>query len=429
MLVPAVMGSDKTTVSVMTGNNEYYPLYLSLGNLHNEMRCAHLDSVLPVAFLAIPKCTWFVLPLFYTTDILSSGARKYDRNKKFLQFCWQLFHSSLAAILHSLRPSMMTGEVLKCPDGHYRCVVFVLGPYIADYPEQVLVTCTVSGWCPKYVPSPWVSTKRGTTRLMYVNLSDASTTQKISTIQHLICKQRRPLTVLWRSMIHGYSTTPMVSLAMWLWVNQLIQFLVYTVLIQRLYKRSAFHPWLPLHQHTRAYHAWLAPSNYQRHLQGPLCRLDLSVPEERAWRGACAGDHGWHWPSVRSSSKLVSNHTYWLMVGIELQSSLYFPGWDDIQTDGVSSSGLEMIPRDWWRWVMIPWSSTGIGLSTNTYFMPLGYSCCTWGVSPSRCYSMLCLTSQLLLSGSTCGYYWGRSFCHDISTGRFAWVSRDLLAS
>ncbi|EMD36485.1 hypothetical protein CERSUDRAFT_95785 [Gelatoporia subvermispora B] len=32
MFCPLILGSDKTTVSVATGNNEYYPIYLSLGN-------------------------------------------------------------------------------------------------------------------------------------------------------------------------------------------------------------------------------------------------------------------------------------------------------------------------------------------------------------------------------------------------------------
>ena len=31
MLVPIILGSDKTTVSVATGHNEYWPVYLSIG--------------------------------------------------------------------------------------------------------------------------------------------------------------------------------------------------------------------------------------------------------------------------------------------------------------------------------------------------------------------------------------------------------------
>ena len=55
MFVPVVLGSDKTTVSVGTGHTEYYPLYISLGNVHNNVWRAHRDAVSILAFLAIPK--------------------------------------------------------------------------------------------------------------------------------------------------------------------------------------------------------------------------------------------------------------------------------------------------------------------------------------------------------------------------------------
>lgn len=55
VFVPTVWGSDKTTVSVATGQNDYYPLYMSLGNIRNNVRRAHRDSVVLVGFLAIPK--------------------------------------------------------------------------------------------------------------------------------------------------------------------------------------------------------------------------------------------------------------------------------------------------------------------------------------------------------------------------------------
>ncbi|KAJ6548029.1 hypothetical protein B0H10DRAFT_2202662 [Mycena sp. CBHHK59/15] len=34
-------------------------------------------------------------------------------------------------------------------DGHFRRVIYGLGPYIADYPEQALLTSIVQGWCPR----------------------------------------------------------------------------------------------------------------------------------------------------------------------------------------------------------------------------------------------------------------------------------------
>ena len=55
MFVPIILGSDKTTVSVATGQNEYYPVYLSIGNIHNNVRRAHRNGVALLGFLAIPK--------------------------------------------------------------------------------------------------------------------------------------------------------------------------------------------------------------------------------------------------------------------------------------------------------------------------------------------------------------------------------------
>jgi hypothetical protein len=55
MFVPIVLGSDKTTVSVAPGQNDFYPLYISAGNIRNNTRRAHKESVSLVGFLAIPK--------------------------------------------------------------------------------------------------------------------------------------------------------------------------------------------------------------------------------------------------------------------------------------------------------------------------------------------------------------------------------------
>ena len=67
----------------------------------------------------------------------------------FRKFRRQLIHSSLAKILESLKPGMTTPEIVRFPDGHFRRVIFGLGPYIADYPEQALIACIVQGWCPR----------------------------------------------------------------------------------------------------------------------------------------------------------------------------------------------------------------------------------------------------------------------------------------
>jgi hypothetical protein len=44
---------------------------------------------------------------------------------------------------------MSSPEIVKCPDGHFRWAIYGLGPYIADYPEQVLLAGVVYTWCPR----------------------------------------------------------------------------------------------------------------------------------------------------------------------------------------------------------------------------------------------------------------------------------------
>lgn len=53
--MPIILGSDKTTVSVGTGDNSFWPIYLSVGNIHNNVRRAHGAGLVLLGFLPIPK--------------------------------------------------------------------------------------------------------------------------------------------------------------------------------------------------------------------------------------------------------------------------------------------------------------------------------------------------------------------------------------
>ena len=55
MVVPLILGSDKTLASNVTGQNEFHPLYFSPGNVKNSVRRAHRDALVPIGFFAIPK--------------------------------------------------------------------------------------------------------------------------------------------------------------------------------------------------------------------------------------------------------------------------------------------------------------------------------------------------------------------------------------
>ena len=135
----------------MTGHQEYNPVYISPGNIYNTARRGHGIGVLPVAFLPIPKgndyitckCFKFLYLYIYT---VSNAQRE---SPEFQQFSRQLYHKCLEIIFSPLRPYMESPKVVRCPDGHFRKAIFSLGPYIADYPEQVWLAGVVSNWCPK----------------------------------------------------------------------------------------------------------------------------------------------------------------------------------------------------------------------------------------------------------------------------------------
>ena len=88
-----------------------------------------------------------LLPLPFTDITLAD--RENQDSTEFRTFRRNLFHGSLRHILQSLKLGMTVPEVTLFADGHYRRVIYGLGPYIADYPEQVLLACVVQGWCAK----------------------------------------------------------------------------------------------------------------------------------------------------------------------------------------------------------------------------------------------------------------------------------------
>ncbi|KAF8447545.1 hypothetical protein L210DRAFT_3609849 [Boletus edulis BED1] len=132
MFVPVILASDKTVVSVATGQNEYWPIYITTGNVHNSARRAHGQAVSLLGFLSIPK-----------------SDKEHESDSEFRKFRHHLFQTSLKAALEKILPAMTKHKVILCADGHYRRAIFGIGPYIGDYPEQALLACIVQGWCPK----------------------------------------------------------------------------------------------------------------------------------------------------------------------------------------------------------------------------------------------------------------------------------------
>lgn len=81
----------------------------------------------------------------------SLACRDEENTAEFRTFRKQAYHASIARIFAPLRAGMTTPEIVRCPDKHYRQAIYELGPFIADYPEQVVLAGIVQGWCPKSV--------------------------------------------------------------------------------------------------------------------------------------------------------------------------------------------------------------------------------------------------------------------------------------
>lgn len=58
--VPVILGSNKMTVSV----------YISIGNIHNNVQHAHGNGVMLLGFLAIPKSTFSSSSLYISQNDL-----------------------------------------------------------------------------------------------------------------------------------------------------------------------------------------------------------------------------------------------------------------------------------------------------------------------------------------------------------------------
>lgn len=101
-------------------------------------------------FLLYPNvCSKVSFVQLFNTHYCVSAGQLYTTDIPFCKYRRQLFHASLVQILSTLKDGMANPVLTRCPDGHFRKIVYGLGPYIADYPEQLLLSSVVQGWCAK----------------------------------------------------------------------------------------------------------------------------------------------------------------------------------------------------------------------------------------------------------------------------------------
>lgn len=135
-IAPVILASDKTQLTNFSGGKSAYPVYLTLGNIPKTLRRKpNSRACVLIAYLSVDKPS--------KKGITKTALRL--RN-------YELFHRSMAIVLESLKNAgnpKGDGIEMIGGDGAVRRVYPILATYVADYPEQCLVTCSKYGTCPK----------------------------------------------------------------------------------------------------------------------------------------------------------------------------------------------------------------------------------------------------------------------------------------
>jgi hypothetical protein len=133
---PMILSTDKTQLSVLSGGKKAWPVYLSIGNISKKLRRRPSQgAMILIAYLPV-------------TDF-SCETRPAERR----QHSWNLFHACVRAILEPIKKASLDGVEALCADGYVRRIHPILAAYIADFPEQLLVTCAWQNQCPVCVVS------------------------------------------------------------------------------------------------------------------------------------------------------------------------------------------------------------------------------------------------------------------------------------
>ena len=128
-----ILATDKTQLTQFSGNKVAYPVYMTLGNIPRSIRRKPSQrACVLVAYLSVSK----------------SVGKELTKKQQSARI-QQIFHDSMRVVLEPLRKAGKEGIEIVCGDGYVRRVYPILACYVADYPEQCLVTCCKYGTCPK----------------------------------------------------------------------------------------------------------------------------------------------------------------------------------------------------------------------------------------------------------------------------------------
>lgn len=119
-------------LSKFRGDKTAWPIYLSIGNISKDVRRKpSLRATILIGYIP------------------SEGLDGIEDDTNRSHANWQLFHDCMRHILRPLKKAGLKGLPMICADGLTRQIFPILAAYIADYPEQCLVSCTKGNICPE----------------------------------------------------------------------------------------------------------------------------------------------------------------------------------------------------------------------------------------------------------------------------------------
>lgn len=104
---------------------------------------------------------------------------------------------------------MTVPVVRRCPDAHFRRVIYDLAAYIADYPEQVYLAGIVQNWCPKYAVYSFLHVSTLTQPIGVLHFLQILMARASGVLVHL------PMAWLTRWTLIGYGTTTGLMMTLW----------------------------------------------------------------------------------------------------------------------------------------------------------------------------------------------------------------------